>query len=108
MIQIKTIWVRADFAEEFDARVNESIAAGWELARREVISGSTSGGLIIHNMLYAELVKETEPEAEPASWLITRDPALPYRCPVCGHKTDLPGNQCPSCESFINWEDSEA
>lgn len=108
MIQIKTIWERADFAEEFDARVNESIADGWELARREVIPGSTNAGLILHNMFYAELVKETEPEAQTASWLITRDPSLPYRCSVCGYKTDLPADQCPGCDSYIDWEDSEA
>lgn len=95
MIQIKTV---IDLSSvRFDKEVNAALADGWELVRRY----SDADGFI------AELVKETEPETEPASWLITRDPSLPYRCPVCGHKTDLPADQCPSCESFITWEDSE-
>lgn len=96
MLQIKTVIDKV--ANRFDDRVNAALADGWELVRRY----SDADGFI------AELVKETEPEAEPASWLITRDPSLPYRCPVCGYKTDLPADQCPGCDSYIDWEDSEA
>lgn len=113
MLQIKSIWHRADAAAEFDAKVNKAIADGWELVRREIVPGSAYDTTIFHTMFYAELVKETEPEPEqaPVEWEITRDPKLPYRCPHCGYKTDLPMTECPNCEELASskdWEGAEA
>lgn len=105
MLQIKTIGNDFQKSDVFDKEVNDAIAEGWELVKRELVDSPKYGDLV----LYAELEKEDEAETveAPEPWRLTRDPALPYRCPHCGYKTDLPGGQCPSCESYITWEDSE-
>lgn len=101
MLQIKTVIDSS--AAAFDQEVNAALADGWELVKRY----SDDAGFI------AELVKETEPEPEqaPVEWEITRDPKLPYRCPHCGYKTDLPMTECPNCEELTSskdWEGAEA
>lgn len=67
-MEIKTIWNIVDNATDFDMRVNEALAKGWHLVKREVLPGErytdTRWG---NRLLYAELVKVDEP-AEPVTW----------------------------------------
>ena len=107
MLEIKTI--TESMPRAFDRTVNEALNEGWELVRRECfITGSDR-----ITTLYAELerVKE-EPEEEEkaneevASWSISRDPAYPYKCTVCGCKSHQPIARCPYCNRImVNAED---
>ena len=83
MLEIKTITDHV--SSRFDLAVNEALADGWELVRRECfITGSDRA-----TTFYAELermAEEQEPEDNRmiASWAISRDPAYPYKCTSCG------------------------
>lgn len=99
MLEIKTI-VGAK-TSNFDNEVNDAIAAGWELVRRDCFLV----GLHHKPMLYAELERETEPEEEEepedvstAEWVIARDPLYPYRCSLCGCNSHQPVKVCPYCK----------
>lgn len=61
-MEIKTIRYKLDFAEDFDRKVNEALAAGWRLTKREVISPKVDNVAL---MIYAELVKLDPPQAQP-------------------------------------------
>ena len=66
MKQIKTIIKRRDYEEAFDAAVNEALANGWELKRRYIDNGRTSGATeprTFYPVLVAELEREV-PGAE--------------------------------------------
>lgn len=94
MIQIKTIADALPDREAFDKKVNEAIADGWRLARRELIQHSHVPGKA--DYLYAELVKETITEAERC-------------CDNCKH-LDCPCTEepCSSCGDTANkWEAAE-
>lgn len=98
MLEIKT--VVADYAPTFDKNVNSLIAEGWELTRRECfITGSDRA-----TSFYAELERfvddpeEEENEADTVGeWEITRNPARPFRCSLCGHTEEKPKPVCPNC-----------
>lgn len=47
-MQIKTIWKPLDYIGMFDNTVNDALADGWRLTKREILPS---------NLLYAELVK---------------------------------------------------
>lgn len=65
MKQIKTIKNRLDNAEDFDLKVNMAIADGWELKKRKVLKpAAQSEEKYTYIMLYAELEKETDHEAD--------------------------------------------
>lgn len=105
MLQIKTIIEAVKNAPQFDRAVNEDIAAGWELVRRDVIQASLPDS---PRLLYAELerefVKEEEEEPDDAftSWQLIRNPVTPYRCEKCGFKSDEPlSTGCPNCGRMI-------
>lgn len=102
MLEIKTIWSELVYSNQFDAKVNEALAEGWELVRREALPRRVEYG---ETLLYAELEKMTEAEEEEepeddglAEWVVSRNPSAPYRCNKCGHSTATPAPRCPGCE----------
>lgn len=57
-MEIKTIVIRLDNAETFDKEVNNALADGWELLRRDVLQPlAQSDERYTYIMLYAELVR---------------------------------------------------
>lgn len=98
MLEIKTI--TASLAHHFDRAVNQALADGWELVRRECfITGSDRAATF-----YAELeriVEEPEEEDDApggtAYWNTARDPRNPYRCSACGYATIAKWLVCPEC-----------
>ena len=98
MVEIKTI--TANTPHRFDETVNDALAEGWELVRRECfITGSDRA-----MTLYAELERITEVYEEDddnsvdtARWDMTRNPRNPYRCSSCGHATNAKWGTCPGC-----------
>lgn len=103
MLEIKTITENTQL--RFDSAVNDAIAAGWELLRRECfITGADRA-----TTFYAELERiiEEEPEEEEgvadlsSEWVVTRDPRNPYRCAACGHTTNAKWNLCPKCDRVM-------
>ena len=103
MLEIKTI--AGSQISPFDKEVNDAIADGWELVRRDCFLV----GAHHEPMLYAELERETEPaEAEEpddddlTNWVLTRDPINPYRCEKCNFKTIAPiKTGCPNCGRVV-------
>lgn len=95
MLEIKTI--TAPSVRAFDKEVNDALAGGWELIRRECYVG------IDHlPFFYAELERVVEdPEADdydmPAHWITTRNPSKPLRCSNCGYEETSPKPVCPNC-----------
>lgn len=71
-MEIKTISNRLDNAKEFDAEVNDALAEGWALVKREVLRiDQPRRDIFFYSMLYAELVKldpVEEPEADAVTW----------------------------------------
>ena len=102
MLEIKTITENKPYY--FDEAVNEALAEGWELVRRECfITGSDRA-----TTFYAELEKiiddpeeDTEDESLCAEWIISRDPSYPYRCTACGCKCEKPLKNCPNCHKIM-------
>lgn len=101
MLEIKTI--TENYPHLLDRAVNEALAEGWELVRRECfITGSDRA-----TTFYAELeriVEEPEEEEEDdftAEWKISRDPAYPYKCTACGCKAEKALKTCPYCNRFM-------
>lgn len=98
MLEIKTIIKNQPCA--FDKALNTAILEGWELTRRECyITGSDRA-----MTFYAELERfvddpeEEENEADAiGEWEITRNPARPFRCSLCGHTEEKPKPVCPEC-----------
>lgn len=132
MKQIKTISKRLDNATAFDEAVNKAIAEGWTLIERKVLQppSQPSDGVYIHNMLYAELERFTEPdecEDSPLCNLVEncarfigkladkqmeKAPDLPEDedvtgkfCINCKHREIPPGGvPCRNCRDKKNWE----
>lgn len=101
MLEIKTILMSTNYTSQFDEEVNEFLADGWELVRRDVITQSSNN---FEPKLYAELERMTEEEEEEepeddgiAEWVVSRNPSAPYRCNKCGHSTAAPAPRCPGC-----------
>lgn len=102
MLEIKTI--TENHPHLLDRAVNEALADGWELVRRECfITGSDRA-----TTFYAELERIVdEPEEEEdhstdyAKWETVRDPHNPYRCSACGHKTKATWPTCPHCDRIM-------
>ncbi len=103
MLEIKTI--TENYPHLLDRAVNEALADGWELVRRECfITGSDRA-----TTFYAELervVDEPEEEEEDhstdyAKWVLTRDPRNPYRCSACGYRTNVTWPACPECDRIM-------
>ena len=81
-MEIKTVWIRADFTESFDSEVNKLLQDGWALKKREVIAPHTADK---STMLYAEFVKpgakdliKDETSEDPEQITITLDPDIEY------------------------------
>ncbi len=100
MLEIKTITKTT--ARRFDEAVNEALAEGWELVRRECfITGSD-----LATTFYAELERMTEePEVaytiDSARWVLTRNIHNPYRCNACGYTAKETWAVCPGCERVM-------
>lgn len=103
MLEIKTI--TENYPPIFDRAVNEAIAEGWDLVRRECfITGPDRA-----TTFYAELervIEEPEEEEEDystdhAEWVLTRNPRNPYRCSACGYTANHPWPTCPGCDRIM-------
>lgn len=102
MLTIKTITETTPL--RFDSAVNDALAAGWELLRRECfITGADRA-----TTFYAELERIVEDEEDPdeipifsAEWVVTRDPKNPFRCTACGHATNAQWTLCPNCDRVM-------
>lgn len=94
MIQIKTIADTLPDREAFDKKVNEAIADGWKLAKRELVTHTQSSGKT--DYLYAELEREVITEAERC-------------CDNCKHlDNDADAEPCASCNGNASkWEAAE-
>lgn len=106
MLEIKTILQQLRNYGDFDKVVNTALAEGWELVRRDVITQSSDS---YEPMLYAELervIETEEGDEEPedddtAEWVVSRDPAHPYRCNKCQASTSTPTPVCPECKRVM-------
>ena len=103
MLEIKTI--TATSTSYFDQKVNEAIAEGWDLVRRECFITGSDRAIT----LYAEferVIEEPEEDddhsTECAEWLLTRNPREPYRCSACGCNTTSPWSTCPECDRIMH------
>lgn len=103
MLEIKTI--TACTSGHFDDTVNEALAEGWELVRRECfITGADRA-----TTFYAELERivdepeedEDDHSTEYAEWELTRNPREPYRCSACGYATNALWPTCPECDRIM-------
>ena len=101
MLEIKTI--TDSTAYFFDKAVNEALAEGWEIIRRECFITGADRAMT----LYAELERiiaepeEVQDERFVASWMISRDPAYPYKCSSCGCKVQNLLASCPHCHKVM-------
>lgn len=102
MIEIKTITEKTPAG--FDMAVNEALADGWELVRRECFISGADRAMT----LYAELERITEvyddddEDAEDtARWELTRNPRNPFRCSACGYTTNATWPTCPECDRIM-------
>lgn len=101
-MQIKTIKNRLDNAEAFDAAVNEALANGWAMVKRELITNEQPRcDTFFYSMLYAELVKNDpveEPEADAVTWQESVE-VLRNACASCA--------ECgPSCPMYAWCQDN--
>lgn len=96
-MKIKTIVTNMDNVEQFDAQVNELLAEGWHLTKREVLPGMNyNANNWARRALYAELVQldpEPEPEAQPLD-PIDAVYAIKATCNAVPLK-DCQGGRCP-------------
>ena len=102
MIEIKTITERT--AHDFDKAVNDALANGWELVRRECFVTGSDRVTTFYAELerIAELCEEDEDDsADTARWEMTRNPRNPYRCSGCGHVTNAKWVTCPGCKRMM-------
>ena len=96
-MEIKTIWHQADYPVHFDAKVNTAMAEGWKLAKRELVVPPTTDK---HIMLYAELVKLSDEELNPAP----EPESLPWEEAVkvlretCREATSCDEDECPAAK----------
>lgn len=106
MLEIKTIIEAVKNSTQFDRKVNEELAAGWELVRRDIIPAGLPDS---PRLLYAELEREVETEEEYelddddnlTSWQLIRNPVTPYRCEKCGYKSTKEHDKCPECQRVV-------
>ena len=102
MLEIKTITEKV--SHQFDQTVNDALAQGWELVRRECfITGSDRATTFYAELeRIAELCEEDEEDAEDiARWEMTRNPRYPYRCSACEYTTNAKWVTCPGCKRMM-------
>jgi hypothetical protein len=92
-MKIKTIVTNTDNVEQFDTQVNNLLAEGWHLTKREVLPGMNyNANNWARRALYAELVQlDPEPEA-PAE----PEPVDPVEL-VRQLRDFCDGMACPNC-----------
>jgi hypothetical protein len=93
IMEIKTI--TAQTPTEFDKAVNEALAEGWELKRRDVLPPGETMTCGYPRLYYAELEKR-ETEAVPKK----------HGCYNCRYRFDSarPGSNCFLCKGGSYWE----
>ena len=99
MKQIKTIFKRMDpktvdvlEVQDFDRQVNEAIAEGWKLVKRDVFHPLDTQEYYHPRVLYAELEKDTITEAEKC-------------CDNCKFCDCAPSSYpCARCEDASEWK----
>ena len=97
-MKIKTIKNRLDNPESFDKDLNQALADGYQLIRRDVVPGfRLDDGRFLHNMLYAELVLP-DPPAEP----VEIDPFEALR-QVKAFCASIPPHTCQTGCPLYNW-----
>jgi len=91
MKQIKTIYYSTERNEtKFDEAVNEALADGWSLIKRDVIQAVNCGNVYYHRSFYAELEK---------------DVTVKKSCSNCKyHALSSQQNPCRDCLLESNWE----
>lgn len=105
MKQIKTIVIRDTYPEEFDQEVNDALAAGWVLVKRDVLGQYEGMSSIAHRAYYAELERETFTEDNPREWIAYEiGDCIHYICPKCearsaylGSEDHVPPKRCTCC-----------
>jgi hypothetical protein len=110
-MQIKTIFSTFDNVDEFDQQVNDHLAEGWQLVKRDVLPETAQ----TFRQLYAELVKPDAPAApQPRSIgpldaayalkefckSVSNHDCLNDRCPLSGWCDMMRRGDSPS-----EWED---
>lgn len=92
MLQIKTIVKEIQYVQAFDEEVNQALAAGWHLAKRDLVQHTLAARGTL-DYFYAELVRDIITEAE-------------RNCDNCRHfDNDADAEPCASCSSTAsNWE----
>lgn len=105
MLEIKTIMHNVVYMNKFDEEVNQALAEGWELVRRDILPAGEGPSRYWERTLYAELEREAEPEEEEepeddstAEWALIRNPVTPFKCSKCGHKNEDAPKTCPNCK----------
>lgn len=95
MLQIKTLVKEIQYVQAFDEEVNQALAAGWHLAKRDLVQHTLAARGTL-DYFYAELVKEITTEAE-------------RNCGNCRHCDTAPDKEpCFGCNSNAsNWEAAE-
>lgn len=96
MKQIKTIKAYMDDAGVFDKAVNDALADGWKLVKREVLQPYETTHYEFLRSLYAELERETITAAERCCENCKYS-AIGLRCEIC--RTCVRVDNAPN-----NWE----
>ena len=98
MKQIKTIRKYLDNAEEFDKEVNDALAAGWKLVKREVLHPCETTHYEYLRSLYAELERDATPvqdrHCENCKYFTS--PASQAPCRHCEAANDNPNKWAPA------------
>lgn len=100
MLEIKTI--TDSTAYFFDKAVNEALAEGWEIIRRECFITGADRAMTLYAELEREVEKEEEePSGEYARWEVSRKPQNPFRCTACGYTANEQWKRCPDCKRIM-------
>ena len=111
MLEIKTIIERLDRVTHFDEMINNALAEGWELVRRDVLPPmAMRNGDQTYSVLYAELERIVDEQDEDAPvdfarWVVSRNPHNPYRCSACGYTANEQWATCPGCSASMRGEE---
>lgn len=110
-MKIKTVIKNLDHPKEFDTEINEALADGWRLVKREVLPGGPlRQDAYARRMLYAELVQldpEPEPEAQPLDPIDCLEALRKFcagsKCDTCPLEDFCP-RHLPNNEGPADWE----
>ncbi len=95
-MEIKTVVESHNWPGAFDDKVNEALADGWRLTRRDVLQGS--------DRFYAELVKLDLPAEPETPDLLTAMRAIKAECDSHDSCGDCPARPWCNYHTPNNWE----